>query len=68
MEYFHKIRDGYKDKGVEVLSIHRPMHEVDLDIDAVQASAEDMGFVAQRLSRQFDEAVTVAAGTSLAFS
>ena len=33
MPHFQKLRDEYSSKGLEVVSVHRPMGEFDLDKD-----------------------------------
>jgi thiol-disulfide isomerase/thioredoxin len=43
MPELQKIRNGYADKGLQVISIHRPMGEIDLDIEEVRKIAQELG-------------------------
>lgn len=43
MPYLQKIRDEYATKGLQVISIHRPMGEFDLNEEAVRKVATELG-------------------------
>jgi thiol-disulfide isomerase/thioredoxin len=43
MPHLQKLRDEYKDRGLQVISIHRPMGELDLDIEEIRKVAAELG-------------------------
>jgi thiol-disulfide isomerase/thioredoxin len=43
MPHLHKLRDSYKNKGLEVISVHRPMNERDMDEAEVRKVADELG-------------------------
>ena len=43
MPHVQKLRDEYGPKGLEVISVHRPMGEFDLDEEKILEVAKDLG-------------------------
>ncbi len=43
MPHLHKLRDQYASKGLEVVSVHRPMGDFDLDEAEVRKVAVEIG-------------------------
>jgi hypothetical protein len=43
MPNLHKLRDGYAEKGLQVIGVHRPMGEFDLDVEEVRKVAAELG-------------------------
>jgi len=43
MPLLQKIRDGYADKGLQVVSVHRPMNESDLDHGKIAVLINKLG-------------------------
>jgi hypothetical protein len=43
MPELHRIRDNYADRGLQLIFVHRPMSESDLDEEAVRTVADELG-------------------------
>jgi thiol-disulfide isomerase/thioredoxin len=43
MPHLQKLRDEYANKGLQVVAVHRPMSDFDLDIEEIQKVATHLG-------------------------
>jgi thiol-disulfide isomerase/thioredoxin len=43
MPYLQKLRDSYADNGLQVIAVHRPMGDFDLDTEEIRKVALELG-------------------------
>ena len=43
MPHLQKLRDGYSDNGLQVIAVHRPMLDADLDTEEIHKVAAELG-------------------------
>jgi thiol-disulfide isomerase/thioredoxin len=43
MLHLQKLRDGYAEQVLQVIAVHRPMHEADMDIEEIRKIADELG-------------------------